>query len=51
MELYTTEKGTKLYYSTDYDLGAITILPDKTKQEAIIWKYAATLGSLEHLRT
>lgn len=35
MELYTTEKGTKLYYSTEYDLEATTILPDKTKQRLL----------------
>ena len=51
MELYTTENGTNLYYRTDYDLGGYNHFTDKTKQEAIIWKYAAMLGSLEHLKT
>ncbi|CAA3770952.1 phage protein [Staphylococcus aureus] len=52
MELYTTEKGTKLYYSTDYDLGGYNHFTGQNKARGYyleVRRNAREFGAFEDL--
>lgn len=52
MELYTTEKGTKLYYRTDYDLGGYNHFTGQNKARGYyleVRRNAREFGAFEDL--